>query len=523
MTKRQKLNEAIQRFGRSLLLPIAVMAPVGMILGLTGALVQSYMIEKLPFLGTPTLNTILISLRDIANVIFNNTPILFAMGVAYGVSKKEKGIAVFSSIISYLILNATINVWLIATGNLASAEEMAQVGQGMVLGIQTLRLDVLGGIISGLIAAILTDRYHDKELPVAFAFFSGKKFVPIVSIGVTIIVGLIVPFIWQYVTKALISMSSLILSGYIGVFLNIVMVRLLIPFGLHHVWSAMLRFTPAGGVYTIAGEEFVGVLPALNKILFDLGPSHEAWEMVPSLTRFMAQNQMLVTLFMIPAIGLAMYKTAYDKNKKFVKGIILTMVLTPFLGNVTEPMEFSFLFIAPLLYIWYVFLAASGAVVLAALKTGVGYIRGTIFDFAIFGLMYENTKWYNILIVGIPLAIITYFTFSWAIKKFNIPTPGREEDDIEYNALLQEKRYDEIAKIVIEALGGRQNIVNVENCVTRLRIDLKDMHIVDKERLKESGTSGIFFPAKNHIHIVFGPSVEFVKNAVDSALQGKVV
>lgn len=518
MSKGKKFSENVQRFGRSLLLPIAVMAPVGMVLGLTGALVQGYMIERVPFLANETLQMILLGLRDIADVIFGNIPVLFAMGVAYGVSKKEKGISVFSSIISYLILNATIHVWLKSTGNLAPAEEMAQVGQGMVLGIQTLRLDVLGGIISGLLAAWLTDRYYAIQLPIAFAFFSGKKFVPIITTGATIIVGLIVPFFWQFVTKGLISLSSVILNGYIGVFLNIVMIRLLIPFGLHHVWSAMLRFTPAGGTYMIAGESFVGVLPALNKILFDLGPSHESWEMVPQLTRFMAQNQMLVTLFMIPAIGLAMYKSSYAKNKPFVKGIIWTMVLTPFLGNVTEPMEFSFLFIAPLLYVWYVFLAASGAVLLAMLGTGVGYIRGTIFDFAIFGLMYENTKWYNLLIVGIPLALITYFSFSWAIKKFNILTPGREEEEMEHNTLLQEKKYDEVAEIVIEALGGKGNIVSVENCVTRLRIDLKDMHIVDKDRLKDSGTSGIFFPSKNHIHIVFGPNVEFVKNAVDKQL-----
>lgn len=523
MSNGKKMSEQIQRFGRSLLLPIAVMAPVGMVLGLTGALVQSYMIERVPFLGNPTLKLILTSLRSIAGVIFSNIPVLFAMGVAYGVAKKEKGIAVFSSIISYLILNATINIWLNATGNLAPADQMAQMGQGMVLGIQTLRLDVLGGIISGLIGAKMTDRFYQLELPIAFAFFSGKKSVPIVSIGVTMIVGLIIPFFWNLITKALISISSIILRGPFGVFFNIVMNRLLIPFGLHHVWNALLRFTPAGGTYIIDGESHVGVLSALNKILFELGPSHEAWDMLPELTRFMAQNQMLVTLFVIPAVGLAMYKTAYAKNRPFVKGIIITMVLTPFLGNVTEPMEFSFLFIAPLLYILYVVLIASGAAVLYLLKTGVGYIRGTIFDFAIFGLMYENTRWYNLLIVGIPLFIITYFLFTWAIKKWNIPTPGREEDDIVYNSLLQEKKYDEVARIVIGAIGGKDNILHVENCVTRLRIDLKSMKMVEKEKLMESGTSGVFFPIKNHIHIVFGPNVEFVKNAVDRQLEGQEV
>lgn len=514
----KKYSQNMQRFGRSLLLPIAVMAPVGMVLGLTGALVQPYMIEKLPFLGNETLQMILVGLRGISDVLFANIPVLFAMGVAYGMSRKQKGIAVFSSMVSYLILLATINVWLKSTGNLAPAEEMAQHGQGLVLGIQTIRLDVLGGIISGLIGATMADKYHDLELPLAFAFFSGTKFVPIISIAASIVAGLIIPFFWQFLTKGLVALSSVILSGNKGVFLNIVMVRGLIPFGLHHVWSSMLRFTEAGGTYLIAGESIVGVLPALNKIMFDLGPTHEAWNMLPDLTKYMAQNQMLVTLFMIPAIGLAMYQTAFDENKKLVKGIIITMVLTPFLGNITEPMEFSFLFIAPLLFLIYILLAATGAVFLAMMKTGVGYIRGTIFDFVIFGLMYENTKWYNLFIVGIPLAIVTYFVFKWAIVKWNIATPGREEGSLEHTTLLTDKKYDEVATIVIEALGGKENIQFVENCVTRLRIDLNDLEKVDTDYLKKSGTSGIFFPSKNHIHIVFGPNVEFVRNAVDKEL-----
>ena len=514
----KKYSQNIQRFGRSLLLPIAVMAPVGMVLGLSGALVQSYMIERVPFLDNATLQMILLGMRDIADIIFGNIPVLFALGVAYGMSRKQKGIAVFSAMISYLVLLGTINIWLKSTGNLAPADEMAQFGQGLVLGIQTIRLDVLGGIISGLIGATMADRYYDLELPLAFAFFSGTKFVPIISIVLSVVAGLIIPFFWQYLTKGLIALSSVILAGPIGVFLNIVMVRGLIPFGLHHVWSAMLRFTEAGGTYLIAGENFVGVLPALNKILFELGPSSDAWAMVPNLTKFMAQNQMLVTLFMIPSIGLAMYKTAFEENKPLVKGIIITMVLTPFLGNITEPMEFSFLFIAPMLFLVYILLAATGSVFLALMKTGVGYIRGTIFDFAIFGLLYENTRWYNLFIVGIPLAIITYFIFTWAIKKWNIPTPGREEGSLEHSSLLIDKKYDEVAKIVVEALGGKENIVYVENCVTRLRIDLKDLDSVDAEYLKQSGTSGIFFPSKNHIHIVFGPNVEFVRNAVDKEM-----
>ena len=267
MTKRERFSEGIQRFGRSLLLPIAIMAPMGMILGLTGALVQGYMVERVPFLANETLQLILTSLRSIADIIFANIPVLFAMGVAYGMSRKEKGISVFSSIIAYLILNITINVYLKATGTLANAETMAQVGQGMVLGIQTLRLDVLGGIISGLIGAFAADKYYNKELPVAFAFFSGKKFVPMVSIVWATIAGLIIPFFWAYLTKGLIALSKVILVGAVGPFVNALMVRLLIPLGLHHVWSALIRFTPAGGTYVIDGETFTGILPTLNEVL----------------------------------------------------------------------------------------------------------------------------------------------------------------------------------------------------------------------------------------------------------------
>lgn len=520
MSKLKKLNQGIQSFGRSLLLPIAVMAPVGMVLGITGAFVQSYMIAKLPFLGNPAVNTTLKSIRDVANIIFSNIPLLFAMGVAYGMAKKEKGIAVFSSVISYLILNMTINVWLTVTGNLAKPEVMANVGQGMVLGVQTLRLEALGGIIAGLIAAKATDKFYNLELPVAFAFFAGKKSVPIITIGITAVIGLIIPIFWQQVTAGLIYLSKYLLSDIFGTFLSGAMNRLLIPLGLHHVWNALIRFTPAGGTYTINGKDFIGILPALNELQFNLGPSSPAWSLMPKLTRFMAESQAINTLFTVPAIGLAMYKSAFPQNRKYVKGAIITMVLTAFLGNVTEPIEFAFMFVSPLLFIFHVIVQGIGCVFLYLMGTAVGYIRATIFDFAIFGLMYDNTKWYNIIIVGIPLFIIYYFVFTWAIKKFNIATPGRESDEMVENNLLKEKKYPEIAAIVVEALGGRENFANIDNCVTRLRVDLKDASLVKKDLLKTSGTSGFSFPGKNHIHVVFGPHVEFVRNAVEDEVMG---
>jgi PTS system maltose and glucose-specific IIC component len=241
--------------------------------------------------------------------------------------------------------------------------------------------------------------------------------------------------------------------------------------------------------------------------------------MMPKLTRFMAQQQMLCTLFAFPAIGLAMYNTAYKENKKLVKSLMVTCILTALLGNVTEPLEFSFVFIAPLLYVIYACIIGVGAVALSFASVGIGYIRGTIFDFAIFGLLYENTNWISFVIIGLILSVVIYFVFKWTILKFNLKTPGREDSPSVDNVLIREKRYDEIAKIVIQALGGKSNIKSVDNCITRLRIDLGEVNLVDHKLLETSGCTGIFIPAAKHIHIVYGPLVEFVRNAVDEQLE----
>jgi len=518
MSKR-KISDSIQRFGRTLLLPIGVLAPIGMILGISGALVQSYMIERFPFLGIKEVNTALISIRTIASIIFDNIPLLFAMGVAYGMSKKDKGISVFAATTGYLTLIVAMNVWLTVTGNMADPEVMTQFGQINVLGIQTMNISAAGGIITGLVAAWATDRYINLELPTAFAFFSGKKSVLIITIGIMLVIGIVLPFGWSFLVEVLMKLSVIILS-FAGPFFTAAGERLFIPFGLHHVWNALFRFTEAGGSYVINGETFVGVVPALTEVLFNQGPDSQYWTMMPELTRFMAQQQMLVTLFLFPAIAFAMYKAAHKENKPFVKSMLITMVLTAMLGNVTEPLEFTFVFIAPLLYVLYACIVGLGAVLLSFAGVGIGYIRGTIFDFAIFGLLYERTNWIYLVLIGLSLAIATYFIFYWVIMKFDLKTPGREEEQNLNNTLIKEKRYTEIADIVVKALGGQANIVNVDNCITRLRIDLSEVKNIDKELLKESGCTGFFFPTAKHIHVVFGPQVEFVRNAVDERLKG---
>lgn len=516
---KEKLKNEIQTFGRSLLLPIAVMAPIGMILGLSGALSQGYMIEKVPFLNNSIVKLILISLGSISNIIFANTPLLFAMGVAYGVSKKEKGIAVFSSVIAYLTLTIVMNIYLKATSTLIETKDMAQFGQGMVLGVQTLKIEAIGGMISGLVAAKLTDKFYKLELPLAFAFFSGKKSVPIITFLIMIPIGLFVPVVWSIFTTGMNKISFLLMGKYYGISIYWFLNRALIPFGLHHVLSSLVRFTEAGGVYTIDGQTYVGILNAMNKVLFDLGPYHESWNrLMPIFSSYLGGGQMLTTLFRMPAIGLAMYHTAYKNNKDIAKGVVLTICLTAFLGNVTEPLEFSFLFIAPKLFIFYALLCGITTIPMQLLHISVGYIRGTIFDFGIFGLMYENTHWVNLVLLGIINFVIFYFAFKYLILKFDLKTPGREDETQCNSSLVKEKKWDEIAQHVVATLGGKENIKNVDNCVTRLRIDLNKHVDLDMEKLKETGAAGAFMPQKNHVHIVFGPHVEFVKNAIEHLL-----
>ncbi len=519
----QNWKDGIQTFGRSLLLPIALLAPIGMVMGIANALTQSYMIERLSFLDNETLQMLLNALKGITQIIFNNIPLLFAMGVANGVAKKEKGLAVFAAVVSYLTLNATMNVYLQVTGNLAEAAVAAQMGQGTVLGIQTLKIETLGGIISGLVGAKVCDRFYRIEFPLAFAFFGGKKSVPIFAFLFTIPIGLVIPVFWELFNKLLMSISWIFMNDYFGTGAYYALNRALIPFGLHHVLSSTVRFTEVGGTYLINGQPYVGILNALNEVLFNLGPSSPYWaELMPKLTGYMAVPQMLTTLFRFPAMGLAMYHTAFAKNKKIAKAVLITCVMTAFLGNITEPLEFSFIFIAPQLFAVYLILSFFMTIPISFLNISIGYIRGTIFDFGIFGLMYENTNWIQLVILGIINFVVFYYVFKYFIKRWNLETPGRESFDLVESSseLLKNRDYPEMARITIEGLGGAQNILRVENCISRLRVDLENPSLVNQEKIREAGCTGIFFPSEKHIHVVFGPHVEFVKNEVDDLMRG---
>ena len=529
-------KDGIQTFGRSLLLPIALLAPIGMVMGICSAMTQSYMIAKFPFLGNEIVKLIFSSLQTITNIVFNNIPLLFAMGVAQGMAKKEKGIAVFAATVGYLTLNVVMSVYLKATGTLADPAVAAQVGQGTVLGIQTLKIEAMGGLIAGLVAAKVADKFYRLELPLAFAFFGGKKSIPIITFACMIPIGLVVPIIWNALTSFLISISFIFTTPYIGSAIYYALNRALIPFGLHHVLASLVRFTEAGGTYMINGQEFVGILNATNEILFNLGPDSEYWsQLMPTLTSYLGGAQMLTTLFRVPAIGLAMYHTAYAKNKKIAKGVILTCCLTAFLGNITEPLEFSFLFVAPALFAVQVVLAGTAYMIAHMLNIAVGLtFSGGLLDFFLFGILQGNAKtsWMRVIPVGIIYFFLYYFIFKFMIKKFNFKTPGREDDDTEtklytkadVNARREAGQAgaaaseDAVSEAITRGLGGKKNISDVDCCATRLRCTVKDASRVNDGILKATGASGVVHKGQG-VQVIYGPNVTVIKSNLEDYLE----
>ncbi len=512
-----KINAPLQRFGRTLLLPIGVMAPIGMVLGISKALQQNYMLETFEFLASPLVSGFFSALINISNVVFGNIPLLFAMGVAYGLSRKEKGIAVFSATIGYLVLLATMREFLVITDQLVAPEEMAKNAQVIQLGIQTVRVDVLGGMIMGIVAALVTDRFYNIQLPVYLAFFGGKKFPPMVTIVVAVGLGFTLPFVWIGVTAVLIQLGFIFEQRILGTFIFPVVNRMLIPVGLHHVFNSMIRYTEMGGTYLVCGVEQIGALNALTYSYFDpvCGGTVPPEEM-KEYTRFMAQTQMITTLFTLPAVALAMYHTAYDKYKKEAAGLLVALCATAFFGNVTEPMEFTFMFLSPILYMTHAVLDGIAAVLLYISGTAVGYIRGTIFDFIVFGIGVPGSGWFNIVWVGLLIGAAEYSIFRMVIVKFDLPTPGREKVT---NLDIKNTDMDQLGRDIIEALGGRENIVHVENCITRLRIDFVDKTKISSSKIDATGANGVIFTTSTHIHIVYGPQVEFIKNSVTDQLK----
>ncbi len=523
---KEKIFGVLQRVGRSFMLPIALLPVAGLLLGVGSSFtnpttLETYRLTNIIYEGG-LLYTILDIMSKTGSVVFDNLPLLFAVGVAIGMAKKEKEVAALSGAIAYLVMNSAISTLIRANGGV---EAMGENSTTVSLGITTLQMGVFGGIIVGLGVAALHNRFYKIQLPTSLSFFGGTRFVPIISSIVYLIVGVIMFYLWPIVQNGIASLGNLVLnSGYIGTWIYGIIERALIPFGLHHVFYMPFWQTQLGGAAVIDGTLVQGA----QNIFFAELASKSTEVFSVSATRFMS-GKFPFMIFGLPAAAYAMYKTARPEKRKIVAGLLLSASLTSMLTGITEPIEFTFLFVAPLIYGVHCVLAGLSYMLMHIFGVGVGMtFSGGIIDLTLFGILQgnEKTNWIWIVIVGLAYAVVYYLVFYFLITKLNLKTPGREADDEEtklytradYNEKISQGENDVTSALILQGLGGKGNITDIDCCATRLRITVKDSSKVNEADLKKSGASGVVIKG-NGVQVIYGPQVSVIKSRFEDFIE----
>ncbi|MGJ7913453.1 glucose-specific PTS transporter subunit IIBC [Neobacillus sp. LXY-1] len=496
----------LQKVGKALMLPVALLPAAGLLLGIGNAIQQPTTLLYLPFLNVHWVQLVANVMEDAGSIIFGNLALIFAAGVALGLA--GDGAAALAAIVGYLVLNQVMSSWAGVTAKMVSSDP----SYATVLGIHTLQTGVFGGIIVGLIAAFAYNKYHDIEMPSFLGFFAGKRFVPIVTAAFSLIAGLLLLVIWPPIQHGMNSASEWLLGSgtYIAVFFFGFIKRLLIPFGLHHIFYAPFWYE-FGSYKTQSGQIVHGDMTIFFAQLKDN---------VKLTAGYFMQGEFPIMMFGLPAAALAMYHTARPEKKKLVAGLLGSAALTSFLTGITEPMEFSFLFVSPLLFFIHAVLDGLSFVLLALFKVHLGYtFSGGAIDFVLFGILPGKERWWIAILLGFVFAVIYYFVFRFAITKLNLITPGRE-DDTEITIEESKGLAGDLAYQILEAMGGQQNISHLDACITRLRVSVNDIKNVDKKGLKRLGAAGIL-EVGNNIQAIFGPRSETIKSQMNDIMNGK--
>lgn len=529
---KEKMFGILQRVGRSFMLPIALLPIAGLMLGIGSSFTNPTMLETYRLTAVIKEGGILYTLLDIMSktggVVFDNLALLFAIGVSIGMAKKEKEVAALSGVIGYLIMNAAISALISAKGGV---EAMTANSTTTTMGITTLQMGVFGGIIVGLGAAALHNRFYKIKLPQVLSFFGGTRFVPIIVSVVYLMVGIIMFYIWPVIQIGIAGLGQLVLdSGYVGTWIYGIIERALIPFGLHHVFYMPFWQTELGGAALVDGVMVQGA----QNIFFAELASKTTEQFSVSATRFMT-GKFPFMIFGLPAAAYAMYKTARPEKKKVAYGLLLSAALTSMLTGITEPLEFTFLFVAPIMYAVHCVLAGLSYMLMHILNVGVGMtFSGGIIDLVLFGVLQGNTKtgWIWIVIIGLLYAIIYYVVFYYMIKKFNLKTPGREMDHEEtklytrkdmkrpgsLNNVNENSEEDAVSAMIVNGLGGIDNLSDIDCCATRLRVTVLDSNLVFDRVLKESGASGVIHKG-NGVQIIYGPQVSVIKSKLEDYIE----
>ena len=539
---KDKIFSVLQRVGRSFMLPIAILPVAGLLLGIGSSFtnattIETYGLTKLLGDGT-VLHALLVIMNKVGSAVFDNLPLIFAVGVAIGMAKKEKEVSALSAVIAYFVMNTAINAMLTITGQILDdgsiAESVLEGTITSVCGIQSLQMGVFGGIIVGLGVAALHNRFYRIQLPSALSFFGGTRFVPIISTIVYMFVGILLYFVWPVVQNGIYALGSLVTgSGYVGTLIFGLIKRALIPFGLHHVFYMPFWQTAVGGTMEVAGQMVQG---GQNIFFAQLADSANIAHFSADATRYFS-GEFIFMIFGLPGAALAMYQCAKPEKKKAAGGLLLSAALACMATGITEPLEFSFLFVAPALFAVQVVLAGSAYMIAHMLNIAVGLtFSGGFLDFFLFGILQgnEKTSWMRVIPVGIIYFCLYYFIFKFLIKKFDFKTPGREDDDAEtklytkadVNARKEAQadgttsadKEDARSEAITRGLGGKKNISDVDCCATRLRCTVHEPGRVNDSILKATGASGVVHKG-NGVQVIYGPNVTVIKSNLEDYLE----
>ncbi|HCZ4087014.1 TPA: PTS transporter subunit IIABC [Staphylococcus aureus] len=504
---RKKLFGQLQRIGKALMLPVAILPAAGLLLAIGTAIQGEALQHYLPFIQNGGVQNVAKLMTAAGSIIFENLPMIFALGVAIGLAGGD-GVAAIAAFVGYIIMNKTMGDFLQVTPK--NVTDPAS-GYASILGIPTLQTDVFGGIIIGALAAWCYNKFYNINLPSYLGFFAGKRFVPIMMATTSFILAFPMALIWPTIQSGLNAFSTGLLDSNTGVavFLFGFIKRLLIPFGLHHIFHAPFWFE-FGSWKNAAGE----IIHGDQRIFIE--QIREGAHLTAG--KFM-QGEFPVMMFGLPAAALAIYHTAKPENKKVVAGLMGSAALTSFLTGITEPLEFSFLFVAPLLFFIHAVLDGLSFLTLYLLDVHLGYtFSGGFIDYVLLGVLPNKTQWWLVIPVGLVYAVIYYFVFRFLIVKLKYKTPGRE--DKQSQAVTASAT--ELPYAVLEAMGGKANIKHLDACITRLRVEVNDKSKVDVPGLKDLGASGVL-EVGNNMQAIFGPKSDQIKHEMQQIMNGQVV
>lgn len=531
MPMKKNVFSVLQRIGRSFMLPIAVLPIAGLFLGIGSSLtnevtIASLHLETILQEGT-FLHQFLTLLTQVGNIVFDNLPIIFAASVALGMTKKSKEVAVLSAVIAFFVMHATINGMLVLNGSIVNNQVVTQkVLEGTitsVCGIQSLEMGVFGGIIVGLGVSFLHNHFYQVQFPDILSFFEGERFIPIISTIVYLFVGILMFFIWPFIQNLIFGLGKLIVdSGYFGTFIYGIIKRALVPFGLHHVFYMPFYQTAIGGSMVVNGVLVNGAQNIFFAQLSDPTITHFSSE----ATRYFS-GEFIFMMFGLPGAAFAMYRTAKKESQKVIGSLFLSAALTSILTGITEPIEFTFIFVAPLLFGVHVLLAGTAFVLAHVFQIAIGFtFSASLIDFVVFGVLQGNgkTNWIWVILFGIIYFFLYYFSFQLLIKKFDLKTPGRDENNkltifkkSQFDYTFDKSTIDHQSQMIVRGLGGRHNFNDLDCCITRLRATIHDKELINEGLLKQAGAAAVMIQGGG-IQIIYGPKASFIKSKVDEYL-----